>query len=78
MNTQQFGTSEPLDGLIIRIYSNRLNTYFIAHNIGQVAADVSEQPNSVKISLMWVKQLILRLKIFAFPCQRESRDGHYS
>ena len=48
------------------VNSKCLNAYFIAHNIGQVAADASEQPNEKqrrkknadKISLIWVKQLI--------------------
>ena len=46
------------------VNSKCLNAYFIAHNIG---ADASEQPNekqrrkknAVKISLIWVKQLIV-------------------
>ncbi|CAH3147334.1 unnamed protein product, partial [Porites evermanni] len=42
MTTQQFGTLEPLDGADFTDYSERLNAYFIAHNIGQVAADTSE------------------------------------
>ena len=42
MTTQQFGTLEPFDGADFTDYSERLNAYFIAHNIGQVAADASE------------------------------------
>ena len=33
---------EPFDGADFTDYSERLNAYFIAHNIGQVAADASE------------------------------------
>ena len=42
MTTQQFGTLEPFDGADFTDYSERLNAYFIAHNIDQVAADASE------------------------------------
>ena len=42
MTTQEFGTLEPFDGADFTDYSERLNAYFIAHNIGQVAADASE------------------------------------
>ena len=42
MTTQQFGTLELFDGADFADYSERLNAYFIAHNIGQVAADASE------------------------------------
>ena len=42
MTTQQSGTLEPFDGADFTDYSERLNAYFIAHNIGQVAADASE------------------------------------
>ena len=42
MTTQQFGTLEPFDGADFTDYGERLNAYFIAHNIGQVAADASE------------------------------------
>ena len=37
MTTQQFGTLEPFDGADLTDYSERLNAYFIAHNISQVA-----------------------------------------
>ena len=42
MTTQQFGTLEPSDGADFTNYSERLNAYFIAHYIGQVAADASQ------------------------------------
>ena len=45
MTTQQFGTLEPFDGADSTDYSERLNAYFIAHNIGQVAADAREAAN---------------------------------
>ena len=60
MTTQQFGTLEPCDGADFTDYSERVNAYFIAHNIGQVAADASETAKretdkkkvAVKISLI--------------------------
>ena len=42
MTTQQFGTLELFDGADCTDYNERLKAYFIAHNIGQVAADASE------------------------------------
>ena len=42
MTTQQFGTVEPFDGADSTDCSERLNAYFIPHNIGQVAADASD------------------------------------
>ena len=42
MTTPQFGTLERIDRADFTDYSERLNVYFIAHNIGQVAADDSE------------------------------------
>ena len=42
MTTQQFGTLEPFDGADSTDCSERLNAYFIPHNIGQVAADASD------------------------------------
>ena len=45
MTTQQFATLEPFDGADSTDYSEHLNAYFIAHNIGQVAADAREAAN---------------------------------
>ena len=42
MTSQQFGILEPFDGVDFTDYSERLNAYFIANNIGQVAADASD------------------------------------
>ena len=42
MTTQQFGTLEPFDEADFTDYSERLNAYLIAHNIGQVAVDASK------------------------------------
>ena len=42
MTTQQFGILELFNGAEFTDYSERLNAYFIAHSIGQVAADASE------------------------------------
>ena len=42
MTTLQFGTLELFDGADFTDYSECLNAYFIAHNIGQVAADASK------------------------------------
>ena len=41
-STTQLGTLEPFDGTDIADYSERLNSYFIANNIGQVAEDAQE------------------------------------
>ncbi|KAK3712037.1 hypothetical protein QZH41_000189 [Actinostola sp. cb2023] len=38
----QVGMIEPFDGEDFADYSERLNSYFIANNIGQVAADANE------------------------------------
>ena len=38
----QFGILEPVDGVDFTDYSERLNFYFVANNIGQVAADASD------------------------------------
>ena len=42
MTTQPFGTLEPFGGVDFTDYSEDLSAYCIVHNIGQVAADVSE------------------------------------
>ena len=42
MTTQQFVTLEPFDGADFTDYSERFNASFIAHNIGQVAADARQ------------------------------------
>ena len=42
MTTQQFVTLETFDGADLADYSEHLNVYFIAHNIGQVAEDASD------------------------------------
>ena len=42
MTTQQFGTLEPFDEADFTDYSERLNAYLIARNIGQVAVDASK------------------------------------
>ena len=41
-STTQLGTLEPFDGTDFADYSERLNSYFIANNIGQVAEDAQE------------------------------------
>ncbi|CAB4007683.1 Retrovirus-related Pol poly from transposon [Paramuricea clavata] len=41
-NNTYFGVLEPFDGGDFIDYSERLNAYFIANNIGQVAADANE------------------------------------
>ena len=38
----QFGILKPFDGVDFTDYSERLNSYFISSNIGQVADDASE------------------------------------
>ena len=38
----QFGILEPFDGVDFTDYSERINSYFVANNIGQVAADASD------------------------------------
>jgi len=38
----QFGILEPFDGVDFTDYSERLNSYFLENNIGQVAADASD------------------------------------
>ena len=60
MTSQQFGILEPFDGVDFTDYRERLNAYFIANNIGQVAVDASdtakreadEQKVNVTISLI--------------------------
>ena len=37
----QFGILEPFDGVDFTDYSERLKSYFVANNIGQVTADAS-------------------------------------
>ena len=45
----QFGILEPFDGVDFTDYSERLNSYFVAHKIGQVAADASDAANEKQI-----------------------------
>ena len=74
MTTQQFGTLEPFDGADFTDYSERLNAYFIAHNIDQVAADASEAAKgeadkkkvAVTISLIGKAAYKVRSKISVF------------
>ena len=70
----QFGILEPFDGVDFTDYSERLNSYFVANNIGQVAADASDATKreedkrkvAVTISLIG-KQTYSTLKDFCLP-----------
>ena len=70
----QFSILEPFDRVDFRDYSERLNSYFVASNIGQVAADASDASKretdkrkvAVKISLMG-KQKYSSLKDLCLP-----------
>ena len=44
----QFGILEPFDGVDFTDYSERLNSYFVANNIGQVTADASDASDASK------------------------------
>ncbi|XP_068708231.1 uncharacterized protein [Montipora foliosa] len=70
----QFGILEPFDGVDFTDYSERLNSYFVANNVGQVAADASDaakreadkRKNAVTISLIG-KQTYSTLKDLCLP-----------
>ncbi|XP_068707834.1 uncharacterized protein [Montipora foliosa] len=70
----QFGILEPFDGVDFTDYSERLNSYFVANNIGQVAADASDAAKreadkrkvAVTISLIG-KQTYSTLKDLCLP-----------
>ncbi|XP_068726314.1 uncharacterized protein [Montipora capricornis] len=70
----QFGILKPFDGVDFTDYSERLNSYFVANNIGQVAADASdaakreadERKVAVTISLIG-KQTYSTLKDLCLP-----------
>ena len=70
----QFGILEPFDGVHFTDYSERLNSYFVANNIGQVAADASNAAKreadkgkvAVTISLIG-KQTYSTLKDLCLP-----------
>ena len=70
----QFGILELFDGVDITDYSERLNSYFMANNIGQVAADASDTAKreadkrkvAVTISLIG-KQTYSTLKDLCLP-----------
>lgn len=47
-NNTCFGVLEPFDGGDFIDYSERLNAYFIANNIGQVAAEANELQNKLQ------------------------------
>ena len=70
----QFGILEPFDGVDFTDYSERLNSYFVAYNIGQVTADASDTAKreadnrkvAVTISLIG-KQTYSTLKDLCLP-----------
>ncbi|XP_068742412.1 uncharacterized protein [Montipora capricornis] len=70
----QFGILEPFDGVDFTDYSERLTLYFVANNIGQVAADASDAAKreadkrkvAVTISLIG-KQTYSTLKDLCLP-----------
>ncbi|XP_068675547.1 uncharacterized protein [Montipora foliosa] len=70
----QFGILEPFHGVDFTDYSERLNSYFVANNIGQVAADASDAAKreadkrkvAVTISLIG-KQTYSTLKDLCLP-----------
>ena len=70
----QFGILEPFDGVDFTDYSERLNSYFVPNNIGQVAADGSatakreadKRKVAVTISLIG-KQMYSTLKDLCLP-----------
>ena len=70
----QFGILEPFDGVDFTDYSESLNSYFVANNIGQVAADASDAAKreadkrkvAVTISLIG-KQTYSTLKDLCLP-----------
>jgi hypothetical protein len=47
-NNTCFGVLEPFDGGDFIDYKERLNAYFIANNIGQVAAEANELQNKLQ------------------------------
>ena len=70
----QFGILEPFDGVDFTDYSKRLNSYFVANDIGQVTADASDTAKrevdkrkvAVTISLIG-KQTYSTLKDLCLP-----------